>query len=955
MARVLNSLCTTVSFAALALSATAAQAAQPESNLPPPDVRNAQASTSNEQTSQGDIVITGSRIRHNPLDLNAPRVFVDQTDIKKTGLNSLNEVLQRLPSASGGLNGKFNSSGNLGNPPNGQGVGAGSAEIDLRSLGSFRTLVLVDGLRYVPGAAASGVPGSVDLNSIPESMIERVEVLQDGASAIYGSDAIAGVVNIITKKRQKGFVASAQVGKYLDQGDGLSQNYQISWGNGDGPTQIVVGANFVKQDSVSSGDRAISRFPQPFGSACDSTCSSYTPLGRFFIGGFSPPGGSTLIAPVIGRDPTLADFRDWAGTPDRFNYAPFNFILTPLKRYGGFINFKQELGANMNFTAKAVYNRRESKNQAAPLPLGIGGDAANLNLLDTVDISGLNEFNPFGDLNHNNYTIFRRLVENGPRRFSQKVDTWYGNATLDGRFGMMGRDWFWDINALYGRNKAKQVMLGNVNALHVQQALGDPALCTGLPGLDGIGTCTPLNIFGGAGSITPAMLDFIDFTQRDSSEQKLWGVTANVSGSLADLPGGPLGIAFGAEHRDQRGRFDPDPVVAAGHSSDIPAQPTKGHYNVDELYLEINAPVLANTPFFDLLELNGAVRYSDYSISGSTTTFKGGVNWKPIKDLRLRGSYSQGFRAPTIGELFGGPSRYDLEINDPCNASNNPTGTILANCQTIFTALGANLATYEQDNPQRPVFTSGNSSLKPEKSTGYNLGAVWSPSMLPRFSVEANYYWIKIKHAIASPANETLNRCILTLDPIACGAVTRTPSGQIASINGVLDNINSIKTDGLDVNLAYRTAQAPWGTLGFTLNNAFLFHYDLTVPAVAGPVVIHRAGTEQGSPDQAFPKHKAVGIIDWNGMGFGLTLTGRYLKAVTESQNGNRLGSRFYTDVQGRWSPSFLHNGIELALGVNNVFDKDPPGCISCATNNFDPNVYDIPGRYYYARIGVKY
>jgi iron complex outermembrane receptor protein len=953
MARALNSLCTTVSFAALALSATAAQAAQPESNLPPPDVRNAQASTSNEQTSQGDIVITGSRIRHNPLDLNAPRVFVDQTDIKKTGLNSLNEVLQHLPSASGGLNGKFNSSGNLGNPPNGQGVGAGSAEIDLRSLGSFRTLVLVDGLRYVPGAAASGVPGSVDLNSIPESMIERVEILQDGASAIYGSDAISGVVNIITKKRQRGFVASAQVGKYLDQGDGMSQHYELSWGNGDGPTQIVIGANFVKQDSVSSGDRAISRFPAPFGAACDSTCSSYTPLGRFFLPGFA--SSQTLIAPVIGRSPTPADFRDWAGTPDRFNYAPYNFILTPLKRYGAFVNFKQELGSNMNFSTKLVYNRRESKNQAAPLPLGIGGDAANLNLLDTVDISGLNPFNPFGDLNHNNYTIFRRMVENGPRRFNQTVDTWYGNATLDGRFNMMGRDWFWDINGLYGRNKAKQVMYGNVNALHVQQALGDPAACTGLPGLDGIGTCTPFNIFGGVGSITPAMLDFINFIQNDSSEQKLWGVTANVSGSLADLPGGPLGIAFGVEHRDQWGRFDPDPIVAAGHGSDIPAEPTKGRYNVDEAYLELNAPVLANTPFFELLELNGAVRFSDYSISGSTTTFKGGVNWKPIKDLRLRGGFSQGFRAPTIGELFGGRSRYDLELNDLCNASNHPTGTILTNCQTIFTALGANLATYEQDNPQRPVFTVGNPNLKPEKSTGYNLGAVWSPSGLPRFSVEANYYWIKIKRAISSPAGETLDRCTLTLDPIACALVTRTPSGQIASINGTLNNINSIKTDGLDLNLAYRTAQASWGTLGFTLNNAFLFSYDLTVPGIDGPVVIKRAGTEQGSPDQAFPKHKATGIIDWNGLGFGLTLTGRYTKHVIESHNGNKLGNRFYTDIQGRWTPSWLNKGIELALGVNNVFDKDPPGCISCATNNFDPNTYDIPGRYYYARIGVKY
>jgi len=923
----------------------AATPALAQSTLPPADAPETPAAAG-DPGNAADIVVTGSRIRRDPLSQDSPIVFVDQADIAKTGLNSINEVLQRLPGAGGGLNGKFNSSGNLGNPPNGQGVSAGAADIDLRYLGSIRTLVLVDGLRFVPGSSASGVPGSVDINTIPDSMIERVEILQDGASAIYGSDAIAGVVNIITKRRQKGFLASAQLGKYLDQGDGFSQNYQLSWGNGgDGATQVVVGGNYVQQDGVSSGDRAISKFPEPFGDACDATCSSYTPLGRFFLPGFA--SSRTLIAPVIGRAPTLADFRDWAGTPDRFNYAPFNFILTPLKRYGGFVNFRQELNPQMNLTAKLVYNHRKSKNQAAPLPLGVGLDAANLNLLDTVNIDATNPFNPFGTLLAPNYTIFRRLVEIGPRRFSQTVNTWYGNTTLDGRFNFSGRDWYWDVNALYGRNKAKQTMLGNINAAHVTQALGPVAGCTG--------DCVPFNIFGGEGSITPEMLNWIAFEQNDSSEQKLWGVTANVSGSLFDLPGGPMGVAFGLEHRDQRGRFDPDPVVAAGEGSDIVAQPTKGHYNIDEAYLELNAPLLAHQPFAELLELNGAVRFSDYSISGSTTTFKGGVNWKPIADLRLRGSFSQGFRAPTIGELFGGNSRYDLELNDPCNASNSPAGTILANCQAIFTALGATLAGYEQDNPQRPVFTTGNLDLEPEKSKGWNLGAVWSPTAIPRFSVEANYYWIKIKNAIASPAGETLDRCVLTLDPLACALVHRTTTGQIASINGTLNNINSIKTEGIDLNLSYRTAQASWGTLGFTLNNTFLLNYDLTVPGTDGPVLISREGTEQGSPDQAFPKHKAIGVIDWTGMGFGLTLTGRYIKSVTESHNDNELATRFYTDIQGRWTPRFWGDRLGFTLGVNNLFDKDPPGCISCATNNFDPNTYDTPGRYYYARIGVKY
>jgi len=216
MIRTNSALRSTVAIAAMICGASAAQA---QSTLPPPDISQTPATpAASAATPEGQIVITGSRIRRNPLDLDAPRVFLDQADIAKTGLSSINDVLQRLPSSGGGLNGKFNNSGNLGNPPDGGGVGAGAAEIDLRYLSSRRTLVLVDGLRFVPGASASGVPPSVDLNAIPDSMIERVEVLQDGASAVYGSDAIAGVVNIITKQHQKGLQLSAQSGQY-QQGD----------------------------------------------------------------------------------------------------------------------------------------------------------------------------------------------------------------------------------------------------------------------------------------------------------------------------------------------------------------------------------------------------------------------------------------------------------------------------------------------------------------------------------------------------------------------------------------------------------------------------------------------------------------------------------------------------------------------------------------------------------------
>ena len=317
-----------------------------------------------------EIVVTGSRIRHSALDQPSPVTFVDQADIARTGLSSIADVLQRLPSSGGGLNTKNNSSGNLGNPQDGGGVGAGASEINLRYLGSKRTLVLVDSMRVVNASSASGVPGSVDLNTIPQAAIERVEVLQDGASAIYGSDAIAGVVNIITKTKQDGLEVSAQQGLFKE-GDGYTQNYDISYGFGSEKTgtQIIVGGSYVQQNPVFDGDRAFSRFPHPFLTACDSNCSSATPNGRFIL---SDTQDYTLKAPVAGRpaydpvDPTGATsaFKDFT-TADRYNFAPTNYLLTPYKRYSAFANVEQPIGDGIKFSGKFFFNRRVSANQAA--------------------------------------------------------------------------------------------------------------------------------------------------------------------------------------------------------------------------------------------------------------------------------------------------------------------------------------------------------------------------------------------------------------------------------------------------------------------------------------------------------------------------------------------------------------------------------------------------------------
>ena len=932
------------------LAAMAAAPAQGQTPIPDEPIRT--DAEGNVVDREEAIVITGSRIRRDPLDLDAPITFVDQEDMARTGLNSVNDVLQRLPSSGGGLNSKFNNSGNLGNPPDGGGVGAGAAEIDLRYLGSRRVLVLVDGLRYVLGASASGVPGSTDLNSIPESAIERIEVLQDGASAIYGSDAIAGVVNIITKRSQAGVQASAQLGIY-DRGDGFTQNYQISWGNGsDGPLQLVVGGNYVRQDPVGTSARGLSLFPEPYTTACQATCSSFTPNGRY-LGSAFVSGNATLIAPVIGRSATPADFRTFVSPADRFNFGPFNYLQIPLERMGVFGNLRYELSESVNFSLRTLFNRRESKNQAAPLPFGIGPASGLTPVLGDIVVSATNPFNPFGvDLggaNGNVDAIFRRFLEGGPRRFHQTVDTYYGVASLDGDFDMGESSWYWDVNASYGRNKAEQTMFGNINSSLLRQALGPISGCTS--------PCVPFNLFGGFGSITPAMIDFVTFEQNDSSEQDQLDLTANLSGNLFDLPGGPLGLAVGVEYRDLNGRFDPDPVVAAGFSSDIPAQPTRGGYDVKEAYAELNAPILADVPFIELLELSGAVRFSDYSTSGSTTTFRGGVNWKPIEDLRLRASYAEGFRAPSIGELFGTQSRFDEVLDDPCSShSSNLAPRRFANdaevrAACIAAGVPAN-GSYQQANAQISVSTGGNEALLPETSESWVAGGVYSPSWLPGLSLEANWYRIRLEGAIqAVPRSTTVLNCLLTADPATCALVTRV-GGALTEVEGFLQNIAAIRTSGIDVNLAYRGVETGLGRLGFTWNNTYLLNFDVIVPGPAGPELLSREGTQVGSPAQAFPRFKSIGVIDLEGENYGLSLTGRYVSKLREA-GGNVMGSVFYTDVQVRLL-SGDDNPFGFAVGVNNVFGVRTPGCVTCESNNFSQSVHDIPGRYFYVRANFR-
>jgi iron complex outermembrane receptor protein len=942
------------------------------------------------------IVVTGSRIG-DPLGKQAPVLMLSREDLDRTGLTSVGDMLQQLPVSGGAINGKFNSSGNFGFPPDGGGIGAGATEADLRYLGSKRVLVLVDGVRWVNGSSASGIAAATDINTIPLTIVERIEVLEDGASPIYGSDAIAGVINIITRKEFNGALASAYTGGF-NHGDGFTQKYDATWGSSNGKLSSVVSASFVDQRIVSSGDRSISNFPIPAIGMCTSGCSSATPQGRAI---FTDPNTNKDFNITLNPGTAIpiydpnSDPMNPGGTyhrfttADRFNFSPFNYVETPSQRMGAYSELTYKLTPMINIRGRAAFTNRQSVNQAAPEPLFIGPEGGNGNRLDTIKIDASNPYNPYHftfDPANNDYVITRRPLEAGPRHFEQNVNTFYVAGGFDGHVNAGEQRFNWDATVAYGVNRADQRRNNAFNSAKLQEALG-PAFM-GSDGKYHCGTvtnpgdpnCVPFNIFGGQGpdgkgTITKDMLAFTTFTEHDVSEQTLVDLTANVSANLVRLPAGWLAAAAGVEHRRLSGFYEPDAVVAAGDGADVPSQPEAGKYSVSEAYAELRAPLVAGKPGAQLLDLNAAARLSDYSFLDPKLTAKLGARWKPTQDLVIRGSVGQGFRAPGIGELYGSKARFDATLIDPCSGFNDPKNAVTPEVKARCIALGLPAdGSYTQLNQQISVTTGGNRALQPETSTSFNFSVAYSPKALQNqpgidsLDFELAYWDIRLDNAISAlDAQYQIDRCVGGMVDSFCQGITRTGGGTINSFSNALQNLGGINTRGLDFGITYRSPRKPWGKLRVNSQSSLLLAYEQKVPSAGGFETVDVVGTVTGEPERAFPRFKSQPGIDWLYKEFEVVLTNRYIHSLTEqcrdlgdfpgtcsnpdsaddSKSTNKLGVTIYTDVQFVWSPSFDH-GLTVTLGVNNLFNRDPPTCFSCSLNGFNGATYDVPGVFGY-------
>lgn len=934
----------------------------------------AQDSGNEEAATLSRVTVTGSRIRRVDAETSQPVFVMNRADIDAQGLTSIGDVIQNLAANGSTLNSTFNNGGN------------GETRVSLRNLGSNRTLVLVNGRRWVGG---TGLGGAVDLNTIPAAAVERIEVLKDGASTIYGSDAIAGVVNIILRTDYEGAEFNSFDGQFYNNGntDGERQSFDFMVGSKSDRTSVMFGAQYVKEDPVFAGDRAISA--EPLAGTGNFFGSSTTPFGRFQICADPDvqnaecasadrvrPDGS---AGQFTYDPGQSglNYRPWNGNTDAFNFAPLNYLLTPQERYSIFSSGQFEITDNIRFTTSASYNNRRSEQLLAAMPVVLGTVARGNS--GSIQISKDSIFNPFGAPV---VRIQRRAVETGGRSFSQDVDTFQFTGALEGEFQFADRYFYWDAGYTYAKNKSNDKTDGLFNVLALRQALGPSMLVNGNPicvteagnAASVINGCVPLNLLGADGSITPEMLAFSTFQAHDQLQFEMLDYFANISGDLFELPGGMAAFAFGVEHRRESGFDRPDALIATGNTTGNSRTPTAGQTTVDEGYLELSLPLLKDLPFAKELTISLATRISDYDGIPSTTRSKFGLQWKPFDDLLVRANWSQGFRAPSISELFTGIADNFPQIQDPCNTTSFPN--LPANQQQACIAQGVPNGGADQPNTQIQTQVGGNPNLKPETAVTRTLGMVYSPSYLPGFDLSIDWWKIHIGNIIGGVgAQRILDNCIQSLntDPNTCPLFSRLPDGTIdrlldASINGGFSD-----TEGYDLTLNYVLPENSLGRFSFTWDTTYLADID------------DEFGTEVGVYTTFNNNWRIRSNLTarWEKGDFGATWFARYFSHQTEDcqflvdygiaeftalcsnpdrQIGdgvgglqaaaeNKIGATTYHDATVYWNTPW--NG-KVTVGVNNVFDRDPPFSVQAFANSFDPQ-YEVPGRFLYLRYNQRF
>lgn len=964
------------------------------------------AATAAAEPDGQEIVVTGSRIKRLETDSATPIAVIGSAAIQSQGITNVQDLTQKLPQV--GIPGLSKTNSNFNTGAN------GVATINLRNLGDARTLVLVNGRRFVPGVAGTAL---VDVNDIPADFIDRIEVVTGGASAIYGSDAIAGVVNFVLKDKFEGVTARGQY-NISERGDNRNYAGSITGGLTFGPDKrgsVIANFTYAKDDGLLSRDRSISS--QDCLYICGpSANSSFAAQGRFVLQGASPnilktaSGASTNLFTFAPDNSVINGF---SAAENGYNRNSQRRISTPTERFLGAASAKYELSDHVTAFLEGTYAKVKSSSQieAAPFGAGTGISAPDLSFGYGID-------NPFipasvaaaiaarnGDADPSNDITSISFGRRQNEVFSRSNDASRDTFRVSGGFrGDLSDKWSYEISAVYGELKdhTETQDIDLTKYAFALDAVRDPTgaiVCRSAEAR--AAGCVPINLFG-FNTASAAASTYVQSAVPRSEDVKNteFVATGSLSGSLFKLPYGDVKVAVGAEYRREKSVDNFDPLTNAGNNSGNQLPDTVGKFDVKEAFGEIDIPLLSGLPFAESLSVQGAARYSHYSTIGNVFSWNAGAEYSPVAGLRFRGNYAVANRAPNIGELFSAASEtFPTGVTDPCNGITATTGggVYAAACRAIpgVAAAIANNGSFSYTQSELQGingFDGGNRNLSEEKGRTITLGGVLSPPSLPGFSFTADFFDIKVTDAIGVvPRNTSIQQCLLTGLPQFCSNVLRNATtGIIETLNAQNINIASLKTRGIDFNLRYGHA------LGLTADDrvdlSVLYTLTLRYKSQADPSAPIDSGLGNLEYGEAF-RHKATGSLMYSTGPFSFNWTATYLSKmldtpeaefdsagtydflitpVSEGGGGltpaqaknavghNRIKARVYNDVQFRARVGDREQ-FEFFVGVDNLFDRKPPiledglftGGITGTTTAAD--VYDPFGRRFYAGVQVHF
>ena len=928
------------------------------------------------------IEVTGSNIRRVDMETANPVVTIDKAAIQRSGKQTLGDLIQDLPNISGKqTNGRVNNGG-----------GSGAASVSLRGLGAARTLVLVDGHRI----------NNADVNSIPANVVERIDVLTDGASATYGSDAIGGVVNFILRKNYQGADFSTDYG-ISDHDDGERQGYHFSFGQTSDKGSIMAGVDYNKSEPVPAANRKFSDHAvyYQYGKPFVAGGSSANPNGFIVLpANLKAQFGCSSVTRKQGAVGTsLSDYRCYTSA-DGFNFqAVGNVLLVKQERTSAFVMGNYKLTDNVETYLEVYHNKTVANSALAPYPADTRAAP--------FTISKDSYYNPFGADLTGAATRFRaRLTSLGNRETHNASTSDQAIAGFRGTFG--DSSWVWDANFDYGHTQVLTLTSGYLNVSKLNAGAGpsynsgtaaSPKIVCGTDPAKGgsgpIAGCNPFNFLNIFDPNTIAALNGASsnpFTNFLSSEKS---VNVSSNGTLLNLPAGAVALAVGGSYRKEYTNTQADSIEIpdAGGNCDIGSgcvSNLQGGYNVKEVYAEVLIPILKDVPFASALNLTLGDRYSKYSNFGSTNNWKAAIEYRPIEEVLLRGTVSKVFRAPTVSNIFAGYGSDAPQLSDPCDGLT--TGGLAAH-SAVCKGIGMAQMTKDPDGIYRFHYPTGGNGqfagvtsgaklagvdLKPEFGKSFDFGVVYDPHWLPGLSVSTDLWRVYLNNNInqISAAN-SVNLCYLggTNVTSTCQFITRDPAtGQIASIAEPTGNIGRLDTSGVDLAATYRLPETAFGNFTASFQTTYLKNFsDDTAPG-SGALVQQFAGhysTGASAITYAnFSRWKALANLGWRMGAFDASITSRYVGNYNVGYVNpayNISADRGVAAVQLKYGAS-VYNNVQLGyniepintrvdVGIDNVGNKQPAQVYNnnSLNGNVDVNTFDTVGRFYWARLSVKF